>query len=327
MLDSMDKRMKKFSFFLFFLIFFGGYVKAEVSTPLTYLKAMTQAHKSLNYELLYILQSEEEVSSFRYRHSFSKGKEYAQLLSLDSAREEIILRDNTVGYFGDYQPFSLKISHILDNLPSIIYTDFDKLSNYTFVDGGKARIADRIARIIRVIPRDNFRYQYILWIDEENHLLLQSHLLDRDSNILEQFRVIQSIEDEHLLYIVEPIQTLILPTLIHVESQHKSSAVEWKTKWIPNGFMPISSGMQDLSEILSDEQVESQLYTDGLFAFTIYVVKNKGVAFNDQFWGKGKTSVYIQTIGDKDIVIVGEIPLASARHIIKEIDFSQGETK
>lgn len=319
--------MKKSSrFIMLFMLFWALPVWAELSSPLDYLKAMTKAHKTLNYEQLYILQSGEDVLSFRYRHANNNGKEYAQLLHLDATREEMILREDTVGYFGDYQPFSLQTSRILDNLPSVIHTDFEQLTGYTFVDAGKSRVADHIARVIRVVPQDDFRYQYLLWIDEDNHLLLQSQLLDRDQNVLELFRVIQSVEDEQLLYIVEPIRTLILPTLITDKEQEEQSQLSWHLKWIPTGFKPLAMGRQRLSEVLFAEQVESQLYSDGLFSFTVYVVQNKGVSFDGQFWREGKTGIYSQTIGDQDVIIVGEIPVASARHIAQQIQLaSKGE--
>ncbi|AUI65454.1 MULTISPECIES: MucB/RseB C-terminal domain-containing protein [Glaesserella] len=311
--------MKKFSrLIVLFSLFWALPVWAELSSPLDYLKAMTNAHKTRNYEQLYILQSGENVLSFRYRHAYHDNKEYAQLLHLDETREEMILRDNTVGYFGDYQPFSLQASRILDNLPSVIHTNFEQLSGYSFVDAGKSRVADHVARVIRVVPRDDFRYQYILWIDEDSHLLLQSQLLDRDQNVLELFRAIQSVEDEQLLYIVEPIRTLILPTLIQAKDEEHQS-LDWNAKWVPAGFKPLSVGRQRLSEVLLDEQVESQLYSDGLFSFTVYVLQNKGVIFDGQFWREGKTGIYSQTVGERDVVIVGEIPAASARHIVQQI--------
>ena len=294
--------------------------RIQPRTPLDYLKAMTFAHQTENFEQLYIIQQGENVDSLRYRHAFWKGKEYAQLLKLDDVREEIILRDGTVSYFGDFQPFSLKSAMILDNLPAVIYANFDTLEGYNFIDAGRTRVADRVARVIRIVPRDDFRYQYRLWIDEENHLLLRSELLDRDGVVLEQFRVVQSQVDEQLLYIIEPISTLILPTLINPNPHNsKEDTLTWYPKWIPNGFKEMASGRQSLSEILrSNEEIESTFYSDGLFSFTIYLVENKGISFTEQFWREGKMSVYSQTVGNKDVVIVGEIPLVSARHIAQQ---------
>lgn len=291
----------------------------QLTTPLDYLKAMQQAHRQLNYELLYIIQKDDDVESLRYRHAFWEGKEFAQLLRLDYAREEIILRDDIVGYFGEFQPFSLQTNHIIDNLPSVLHSQFSNLDDYYFVDAGKMRTANRLARVIRIVPRDDFRYQYELWIDEENHLLLRSDLLDRDRQVLEQFRVIQSGNDEQLLRIVEPINALLFPTLLSNKPQEVPAQVNWRMNWVPRGFKPIESSPNHLT-LFTGEQVESQRYSDGLFSFTVYFAENKGVTFDDQFWREGKTSIYSQTVDQTDIIIIGDIPLVSARHILQKIE-------
>ncbi|MDO4698718.1 MAG: MucB/RseB C-terminal domain-containing protein [Pasteurellaceae bacterium] len=310
---------------LFCNVWLGNIAFAEEKlSPLAYLNAMTNAHRTLNYEQLYILQQGEIAISLRYRHAYVNGKEYAQLLRLDNAREEIILRDNRVSYFGEFQPFSLQANQILDDLPSVLYTDFEQLTGYVFIDAGRTRVADRLARVIRVIPRDEFRYQYELWIDEENHLLLRSDLLDRERQILEQFKVIQSVVESELSHIVEPIDALILPALIS-SPQKPQPVLHWRLGWVPDGFNLVALSEQHLSEMWLDEKepIESQFYRDGLFSFTIYLVRNKDLIFDEQFLRQGKTSIYSQTIGDNDVVIIGDIPLVSARHIVHEIQFSQ----
>lgn len=308
---------------LFSLIWQMAWAEDNSIYPLAYLNAMTNAHRQLNYEQLYIVQQGENVQSLRFRHANYQGKEYAQLLRLDNTREEIILRNNMVSYFGEFQPFSLSNNKIIDELPSVIYANFNQLVGYYFVDAGRTRVADKLARIIRIVPRDEFRYQYVLWIDEETHLLLRSDLLDRDRNVLEQFKVIQSSVNEQFLYIVEPIESLILPTLIQPKMQQQSHKLTWQPNWLPNGFKVVSAGQQHLSEIIFNGPVESQLYSDGLFTFTVYNIENKGIIFNEQFWRQGKLSIYTQTVGDRDLVVVGEIPLVSARHLVQEIHLLQ----
>lgn len=305
-----------------FALFIGFSLSARAGEPLQpveYLIKMTEAHRKLNYEQIYLLQAGEEAVSWRYRHAHADNHYYAQLLKLDEARQEVILQQDRIGYFGRFPPFSLKADHILDNLPSVLYADFSRLEGYTLVDLGRSRVANRVARTIRISPNDDFRYQYLLWIDEENHLLLKSELLDRDKNVLESFRVLQSIVDDGLQEIIPPIAALVLPEVISgVESEIR---LNWKPKWLPKGFKLKSSGTPSLA-VFSTESVESQFYSDGLFSFTIYLTDNQGTAIEEQFWRDGKTSVYSQTVGDKDIVIIGEIPISSARHILQEITFN-----
>lgn len=323
-LSNLVNEMKKIGFIVWLWLSAPFALATELSSPLDYLKAMTEAHRTRNYEQLYIIQQGEDVESLRYRHAYFAGQEFAQLLRLDNAREEMILREGSVSYFGEFQPFSLPSAHIIDDLPSVLYTDFEQLEHYHFMDAGRTRIADRIARVIRISPRDDFRYQYELWIDEETHLLLRSNLLDRDRSVLEQFRVIQTYVDDQVLNIVEPINSLILPALLQPKKSGGETSLSWKPSWLPAGFKTLAAGRQNLPAwLLDNEEVESQLYSDGLFSFTVYLVQNKGLIFNEQFWRQGKISIYSQTIGDKDVVVVGEIPLVSARHIVQEIEHLQ----
>lgn len=289
-------------------------------TPLDYLNAMTEAHRSLNYEQFFLFQEGEESVSWRYRHAQRDGRAYAQLLRLDDARQEIILQHDHVAYFGDFTSFSLTSRHILDNLPQLIYTDFNQLEGYSFVDLGRSRVANRVARTVRLVPNDDFRYQYIVWIDEESHLLLKSELLDRDKNRLETFRVLQSRVDEALNEIIEPITSLSLP-LPQPAIEEETVALNWTPTWLPKGFRLTAAGKSPLGN--EENRVESQFYSDGLFSFTIYLADNSGVIFDDRFWRDGKTSIYSQTVGDKDVIIIGEIPIASARHILQEIEFNR----
>lgn len=310
--------MKKY--LLCILAFFCLFAQADTKTPLQYLQAMAQAHQARNYEQLYLMQRGQNIDSLRYRHAYSNGRRYAQLLHLDDLREELILRDDKVSYFGDFQPFSLRSPHIVDHLPAVLYSRFADLSGYHFVDAGHSRIADRPARIIRIVPQDDFRYQYVLWIDTETHLLLRSDLLDRDNTVLEQFRVVQNTLDDEVLAIVEPIDAIVSPPFIEsAVTQEKKLA--WQPQWVPTGFRRAVQTQHHFDEMkmANDGTIESQLYSDGLFSFTVYQLKNQGVAFNEQFWRDGKTSIYSQTFGENDVVIIGEIPLVAARHIAQDL--------
>lgn len=319
-----SKIMKKATLLIGLLVFlFAQVCRAEMlHSPLAYLNAMNKAHQELNYEQLYLLQDGDKILSLRYRHAQFEGKQYAQLLKLDNLRHEVILQDKQVAYFGDFAPFSLSASHISDFRPSVLHTDFNQLSGYTFLDLGRNRVANRTARVIRIAPNDDFRYQYLLWIDEENYLLLKSELLDREQNLLEEFRVIESTVDAEFHEIVQPIMGLRLPPLM-TTADSASSRHYWRPRWLPKGFSLRAESSPQLSHLIGEnEAVESQFYSDGLFSFTIYLTANSGVAFEEQFWREGKQSVYSQTIGDKDVIVIGDIPLASARHIVQEIELS-----
>lgn len=318
--------MKKINtFYLALLWCFSSVSWATSTSPIQLLQNMVSAHKNTNYELRYILQKNNDIESFQYRHTTQSYKEFAQLLRLDNSREEIILRDNTVSYLGlTFKPFSLKSSHILDNLPAILYTDFSKLKDYQFTLLGKSRVADRIANIIKIAPSDNSRYQYTLWIDDENSLLLKSHLQDYEGQILEQFKVISQYVGNELLYVTPYLESLKLPPVIDtsLSEQNIKQDINWKLNWLPSGFYLVKGLKQGfITDTEKITKLESQLYSDGIFSFTVYVFPTEELSFNEQFFKQGNLTIFSHTVEDKNIVLIGDIPTESAKKIVFNITF------
>lgn len=316
-------------YFLMFIAIFAcsAFALADtgIKTPLLYLSSMADAHKKSNYELFYILQQDTGIESFRLRHAFVNDKEYAQLLNLDHNREEIILKDSNVSYLGyNFRPFSLNSSHILDNLPNVIYADYHHLKGYVFLDAGKDRIADRMAKVIRILPKDNFRYSYTLWIDEETNLLLKSQLQNEDNVVLEEFRVLQLYQSQEIAMIANAIDVLMLPTLTSTQKEEIKSPYHWEVNELPTGFRLMKSQTVSGATYQFDtEYVDSRLYSDGLLSFTIYVMPSQGTNFDGYAGQQGKLTFLNQTINDKDIVIIGNVPLQAAKHILKNIQFKE----
>ena len=177
------------------------------------LDKMTQALDNLNYEIAFVQTTPANMDSFRYRHIKQDNKTYAQLVTLDGHQQEIIQRDNLVSYFQpNAQAFTLNSSNIVDAMPAVVRANFDKLSSdYDFVKLGKDRVAGRFADTIRIVPKDDFRYQYLVFVDEENGLLLRSDMLDREGKLLDQFRVVTLYIDDRLRGLTDYINKVSLP--------------------------------------------------------------------------------------------------------------------
>lgn len=127
------------------------------------LQQMNPASQSLNYELSFVSISKQGVESLRYRHARLNNQPLAQLLQLDGPRREVVLRGTEISYFEPgLDPFTLNGDYIVDSLPSLVYSDFKRLSAaYDFISVGRTRIADRLCDVIRVVARDGTRYSFI----------------------------------------------------------------------------------------------------------------------------------------------------------------------
>lgn len=136
----------------------------------TLLTDMGNAVKSLPYELSFIIDN----------------KPIAQMMQMDNSRREIIQKGNQVSYFEPvFASFSLEGAYIVDYLPSVVFANFAKLqSYYNFIKLGRTHIGDISCQVIRVIPKDNSRFSYILLINEKSKLAWRIDLLDSKNEIL-----------------------------------------------------------------------------------------------------------------------------------------------
>ncbi len=314
--------MKKFILFCLTFLFVLP-VKAELTHPIDLLNAMMEAHKNRNYEIHYILQHSDNIKSMKYHHALENNHEFAQLLSLDNAYETILLRNNAISYLGfNFTPFSLKGTKILDALPAVFHANFNELNHYDFVPLGKSRVADRIANVIKIVPSDSTRFSYTLWIDEQNYLLLKSELFDNQNTLLEQFRVIEQRVNDEFDNLIPQLKTMLLPP-VNTQNSLVNTPLEWQVNWLPVGFKPISSYRQVIPVGQGQEEVESQLFSDGLSTFTVYLRSQGDEAFNNQFARQEKLILFTHILGNRELVVIGDIPMPVAEKVAQSVVLPQ----
>ncbi len=295
---------------------------AETSpAPEALLQQMGAASQALNYEIAFINITKQGIDSYRYRHAKSKGTQFGDLLLMDGPRREVVQRGKDISYFETgLQPFTLAGDHIVDSLPELAFSDFAKLSKYyDFIAVGRARAADRSCEVIRVVSRDGTRFSYIIWIDEENKLPLRVDLLDKDGETLEQFRVISMTVDPAVVEAFNGLDKASLPPLLSIPDSSKAE-FNWEPKWLPEGVKEVSRSKRNLPNM--PVNIESRLYSDGVFSFSINVNPSTDTSASGQIVRQGRRTVETDVRNGNEITVVGEIPPSTAKRISDSIVFS-----
>ncbi|MDE9565220.1 sigma-E factor regulatory protein RseB [Xenorhabdus bovienii] len=316
--------MKHICFFIFLLagsLFNPLKASAQQSGTEALLQDMGNAVQTLNYELAFINLERELLIPLRYRHAIIDGQPIAQIIQMDGSRREIIQRGNQISY---YEPgldsFSLRGNHIVDYFPPIIFADFSRLQKYyRFIDAGSTHVGDHPVYFVRIISKDETRYNYNLLIDAKSHLPLLIDLLDKDHNIvIEQFRVVSSTVNDSIKKDLIAIVDLKLPPMLAISPSEKVK-FDWQVGKMPEGFKEISRNRLKLSET---ESLESIMYSDGLFQFSVNVAHAGKEAVNKQPFRQGRRTVYTLVRGKNTIAIVGELPFATAKQIVASVTFT-----
>ncbi|WP_159654893.1 sigma-E factor regulatory protein RseB [Vibrio atypicus] len=298
---------------------------AEQTSAEALLHQMNEASQHLNYELSYILIKKNSIEPLLYRHARLDDKQLAHLVYLSGPVREVIRRDGEVSYIEPgVEPFTIDSASMVAPTIPLLNTNIDNLSEfYDFIQVGRAREAGAACQVLRVVPKDGLRYSYVLWVDEKSKLPLRADLIDRDGEVLEQYRTIAYSVNDQISTILSRLNDVKLPEVLSLpKGQVKQSF--WSVNWIPTGFEP--KELNRYRMVNTDRMVESQMYSDGLFNFSVYVADSDNLSLKGQLVRQGRRTLHSLVKGNLEISVIGDVPPATAKRIAQSVVVSQPES-
>ncbi|NOH98590.1 sigma-E factor regulatory protein RseB [Vibrio sp. 99-70-13A1] len=293
---------------------------AEEPSAKALLHQMNEASQHLNYELSYILIKKNSIEPLLYRHAVSDEQQLAHLVYLSGPVREVIRRGSEVSYIEPgVEPFTIASGNMVAPVIPMLNNNVDNLNKYyDYVKVGRAREAGSTTQVLRIVPKDGLRYSYVLWVDEKNHLPLRADLLDRDGEVLEQYRTISYIVNDQIAEAMTALKTAKLPTVLSLPEGLVSES-DWTVSWIPDGFNAKELSRYQMAT--TNKMVESQLFSDGLFSFSVYVSDKDEHSLKGQLVRQGRRTLHSFISGNKEISVVGDIPPATAQRIAQSVKF------
>jgi sigma-E factor negative regulatory protein RseB len=281
---------------------------------------LSEASKNLSYELSYILIKKNSIEPLLYRHATHGEEQYAHLIYLSGPVREVILRGSEVSYIETgAEPFTIESGKMVAPTIPMLNTNIDELNRYyDYVQVGRAREAGVATQVLRIVPKDGLRYSYILWVDEKSKLPLRADLVDRDGEVLEQYRTISYTVNTKIAELMSGLEDVQLPAVLTMPKGEVSTS-DWVVGWIPDGFE--ANELNRYRMAVSDQMVESQMYSDGLFNFSVYVASKDEHSLKGQLVRQGRRTLHSYVNGDYEISVVGDIPPATAQRIAQSVTF------
>lgn len=297
---------------------------AEETSAKALLHQMNEASQHLNYELSYILIKKSSIEPLLYRHAVSNEQQLAHLVYLSGPVREVIRRGNEVSYIEPgTEPFTIESGNMVAPVIPMLNNDIDTLNEYyDFVKVGRAREAGTTTQVLRVVPKDGLRYSYVLWVDENTNLPLRADLLDRDGEILEQYRTVSYIVNDKIAEAMAGLNNAQLPKVLSLPDGVVGES-DWRVSWIPDGFEAKELNRYQMES--TNKMVESQLFSDGLFSFSVYIAEKDQHSLKGQIVRQGRRTLHSLVSGDSEISVVGDIPPATAQRIAKSVQFSANQ--
>jgi sigma-E factor negative regulatory protein RseB len=306
---------------LLIAVLLGGQASAQEARD--WLERMSRAVEELNYRgtFVHVLDGTAETLHIVHRHA--DGLSGERILSLDGAGREIVRQGARVqGIFPDRRIVLFEtrsdVSPLVAALPS---NTADLAPHYEITLGGSDRVAERPVQVLEIKPRDEFRYGYRLWLDEETAMPLQSTLVDEQGEVVEQilFTDIEILADIPAAALEPTIDTTGFTTLRAAESAPLAAEIPWRAAAVPGGFRLSVATQSPMAG--SDTPVEHLVYSDGLATVSVFIeAAATNADVQDGFSAAGSTNAYSLTLRDgRKVTAMGEVPRQTVRTIASSL--------
>jgi sigma-E factor negative regulatory protein RseB len=305
---------------LLFLVLAGGNAAAQEARD--WLERMSRAVEDLNYRGTFVHVLDGTAETLHIVHRNVGGQSGERILSMDGAGREIVRQgDRVQGIFPDRRIVSFETrsdgSALVAALPS---STAELEPHYEINLGDGARVAERAVQVLEIKPRDEFRYGYMLWLDQETAMPLQSQLIDEQGQVVEQILFTEiEVPAEIPAEALEPtIDTTGFTTLRAPESAPLAAEIPWRAKTVPGGFRLSVATQSPMGG--SDTPVEHLVYSDGLATVSVFIEDPKTQSeFGEGFFSVGSTNAYSMTLSGRKVTAMGEVPRQTVRTIASSL--------
>ena len=295
-------------------------VSSIVSDLLTRIES---APERLNYVGSFIYEYGGEMQTIRIVHRANGGEFGERLFSLTGPEREIIrTRESVWCYLPDKQFGIHEYRQLSGNVFSKVRSNqLNGLSkNYLFIPGRLDRVAGRSAQRLTVESRDEYRYGYELWIDEQSGLLLRSDLLDKSVAVIERYMFVdleigRQIQDSELSPRHPKDDFIWYGIGEDDEAKNLATNIAWRAEKLPKGFQ-LSVSLSRISP-MDKAEMEQLVFTDGLASVSMFVKAESSSNPLRGGTGMGGISVYSLKLGDYVVTALGEVPMATVEMIAR----------
>jgi sigma-E factor negative regulatory protein RseB len=243
--------------------------------PREWLEKMNHALDTRNYDGTFFHLSDGRVETMRIVHRVRAGRVTERLLSLDgSGREFVRNNDELTCYLPDQHTVLVEPRQdrgpFLGSLPQF---GAEVNEFYRIEELANSRVLGRAARVIAVNPKDQYRFGYRLWLDENTAMPLKTQLCDSHGQVIEQILFAR-------LDMPENIPDSDLSPAVHTDGMHwvrqgpshdsASPALSaYRASELPPGFRLTVSGAQTLGG--ATVPATHLVYSDGLATVSVFV--------------------------------------------------------
>jgi sigma-E factor negative regulatory protein RseB len=291
--------------------------------PREWLERMNHALTTRNYIGVFTHNHGGRVETLRIIHRV-RGRDVSErLLSLDGPGREFIRQgDEVTCYFPDKRTVLVERrapdGPLLGALPPLGESDSHV---YEIRGGERERLLGRTTRVVQLKPRDEFRYGYRLWIDEQTSMPLKTQLCGASGEVIEQI-VFSNIDLPERIpdSMFKPQVDASTYRWLRADRQvaMNSTPALWEAMKLPPGFRIVTRSAQALPG--SSEPTTHLVFTDGIASVSVFVEPQKANSLGAEGPARvGSSSAFSTVVDGHQITAVGEVPPTTVQFIATQV--------
>lgn len=288
------------------------------------------AARELNYQGVFIYQNGNQARSVQITHMNDSGREFTRNMVLDNKLQvgqprEVFSQGSDIVIFHPKNDKVIIEKRRGQNLfPAMLPINLQSLKlSYVARVGMLDYVAGRQAQIVELIPKDAYRYSYKIWTDTEYGLLVKMTLLNDKTETLEQIAFQElSMLNSHDLNWFQPKIDISKNYVMEEAAMPSRVHTNWIVAELPPGYIKV-----DHVELLVSGKttpINQMIFSDGIASVSLFIEPiQKGMRPKMGHKLVGSTNICANVIDGYQIIVVGEVPLATVQQISKAVSFKK----
>ena len=290
-----------------------------------WLERMAAAMNQMNYQGTFVYMRDDNVESMRITHIIDDQGIHERLVSVSGVPREVVRDAKGVRWIsGEDHTVLANSAANRKFFPELPLGDPEQAAeSYHFRFGDDERIAGHSTRRVDIVPKDQYRYGYSLWLERQSNLLLQWELTGTAGETLARLmftdlKMGSEVDTSELRAISSSDASGPMDSAPVAQGRNVTSPRLVEPSSLPPGFRLSSSRLQKSQH---DETFEHLIYSDGIAAVSIYIEDAEPDSEMSLGLSKlGPTHVLTRELNGELITVLGDVPAATVKLIGESLE-------
>jgi sigma-E factor negative regulatory protein RseB len=296
-----------------------------------WLMRIHNAASQRNFQGTFVVSSPGSVSSARISHFYEGADQFERIEPLDGQARQVFRHNGIVHTVWPFQKVTLvEQREVLNSFPSLLLDGDDRITDYYDVQAHKGeRVAGHDANVLTLRPRDEYRYGYRLWAEQQTGLLLRAEVLNALGEVLEvsAFSDVSIGVRSQPELVLQPMRKLAGYRVIKPVLQPTALQAEgWELRKTVAGFrqlscvrrplevLQVSDGNSASAPAAPPVQAVQAIFSDGITYVSVFIEPyNADRHPRPVITVVGATQTLMSRRGDFWVTVVGDVPAVTLR--------------